>query len=292
MYAGKHKSVEPIQLFGKNSGKHKLRPRAGTHKLNEMKGGARSVSINFDNDMDDAIMPESSGTIIIIIVVCVLGFFAYNYFFKSGLSTLGSGGTSGNIPNIPLFAPEIHDNPDANIGHGLAYGQYEYDIFAKTGRTKENDEIDDWMREDIEKDKKFQQLQVPTIPGDPAGGGPWLLGKDFIGDFEKRLRIPENPGRIGGDPKPDMGVMEPDRTLPMKDNYSISSGYTKIQDKLRSPDYIMNRTMNNPTLIKNKTNVKQNKHIERMKEEINSSNKLSGGDAVDLALRRDSSVSL
>lgn len=282
MYAGKKGDVEPMQLVGAK--KFKLRPRGGKHKKEESDDD--DESIDYD-DMEDSVMPSGIGMVIIVIVILAILYF---FLFRNNLATLGSGGTSGNIPNIPLYAPVIRDNQDFNIGHGLGYGTYEYDIFSKTGRQKENEDIDDWMREDIEKDHIFQNLQIPTIPGHPAGGGPWLLGKDFIGEFDKKINIPEIPGKISGDPDPN--IVLPIKEDSNRDEWGIASTYSSVQDRLRNPNYIFSKITTNPVFIKNKTNSKQNKHIERMREEIKSSDKISGGEIVDIALKRDTSIAL
>ena len=201
---------------------------------------------------------------------------------KSGLSTLGSGGTSGLIPNYELFPPEIHDNPDYNLGHGLGYGQYEYDIFAKTGRKDEAAAITDWIQEDIDINRKFQELQVPTIPGHPAGGGPWLLNKDWIGDFDKKLHVSEIPGHIP--------EVKPVVSSAVRDEFKEMQQYNTLRNAMKSPDYIENKIRDQMVEKKNMQGSRANRHIEKMKEEIKADKRISGPEMMDLAVKRDSTI--
>ncbi len=297
--------IKPYELFTKRPKmKYKGRKHSGrAGKMNEsasnlydnagntgnMDGGAArpSVTVSYD-DMEDTILPEGGiGVIVMIVAVAVGGFLLWSFVIKpmvmkGGMTTLGSGGESGGIPNPALMAPEIHDNPDSNMGHGLAYGTYEYDIYGKTGRQREIDQVTDWMQEDIEKDRKTQALQIPTIPGHPAGGGPWLLGKDWVGDFEKQIRIPEIPGH--------QKMLHQMKSDAVRNEYNGLYSNGALRDNLKNPNYILSKIHGQAIDKKNMQGSKANKHIEKMKEEIAASGKISADDAIDIALRRDSPI--
>lgn len=282
MEAGKKHSVKPFDLFSKRP-HHKIKSRydAGAYKPSFNVSFDYESDSESDNEEDEMISDNGLSAILVLVILGVGVFLLWKQFMaKDGLATLGSGGTSGLVPNTPLFPNQIHDNPDYNLGHGLAYGIYNYDIFSKTGREKQNTKIDEWMEEDIEIDEKYQKLQIPTIPGHPAGGGTWLLNKDWVGDFDKKLGVAE----IGGGQVP---MKSSDK---VRNEYVQSNQYDALRNRMKSGDYILSKINNQFVEKKNMQGSKSNPHIERMKEEIESSNELSGSKMMDIALKRDSSI--
>ena len=60
---------------------------------------------------------------------------------------------------------------------------------------------------------------------------------------------------------------------------------------MKSGDYILSKINSQFVEKKNLQGSKSNPHIERMKEEIDSSNEMSGSKMMDVALKRDSTIS-
>lgn len=227
--------------------------------------------------MDDLVSGNSMTLIIGIVIIAVIGFLVYEFvikknMFSNGLSSLGSGGTSTGIPQTPLHEPVINDSVSVNIGHGIGYGHIEYDIHKSANIENQKDKISVWEQEDIDINRKTQALQIPLLPPVHPWGNNDMLKKNYVGDFEKKIGIPVNPGH------------ESNVTPAVEKEITGGPEYGSQKSHL-SNGYIWGKiAKGNPT--KHVVNGRVNNAVERIKTEIKDDKKKSADDVIQIALKQ------
>jgi hypothetical protein len=125
---------------------------------------------------------------------------------------------------------------------------------------------------DIDINRKTQALQIPLLPPIHPWGNSNLLIKDHVGEFEKRIGIPVNPGHDSG-----MGpAVEPEIIGGPEYGYQkshLSNGY--IWSKIEK---------GNPT--KHLGNARVNGAIDRIKTEIKDDKRKGANDVIQDALKQ------
>ena len=164
-------------------------------------------------------------TVIVIIVVVIAlsigGIALAGWLFGKGehLSTMGSGGSSGNLPNNAVYNPKDYDIQAQNRCHGTGCGNFGIDIWDKVD-PEQHHFVNDSLLIDEQNSAKFRKLQVPlVVSNDPAGGTlPWI-GKDPIYRLDDAISF--NPQHVSSNAarayrKIDRGRLEDVYDLPSK----------------------------------------------------------------------------
>lgn len=158
----------------KNSGKTK-KPSKKSSKKTSKKGALEFVPIKKMSTMRIVILVG------IIIAISLGGGALFGWLFgKEGLATLGSGGSSGNLPNTALYAPKEYDIQARNRCHGTGCGRYEVDVWGAVDPVQKDEPTDNLII-DEQNASHFRRLQVPlVVSNDPAGGTLPYIGRDPV----------------------------------------------------------------------------------------------------------------